>query len=526
MKALLTAEHIDLAVKRADEFLSGKTADKKEKLRLLLWLEETLLAYREQFGEETEFDLRLGSAPGRKKLRLSVAGAMFDPFLNRDGEDSPLMRSYLLRLGQRPAWRYGQHKNTVTFSLAKKQMPNWAKLLLAVVSAIVLGLLIRFAPGNIRTLVQVQIFAPVLETFMDFLSAVAGPMIFLSVVWGIYSMGDADTFNTLGVRLSVQFLMCLVLSTLLMVCAITPFFHLSYGTGTAVSGLEGLYAMILDIVPDNLFRPFSTGNTLQILFVATIMGVTMIVMNEKTEGVAILAEQLSVIVQTIMEFIGRLVPFFIFGSLFNIVAGSDFSSLSVCGTFFFGTIAACVGMLLLHTVVFCVRLRVSPVLLWKKAFPTFLIGLSTASSSAAYASNLKASIQGFGVKEKLANFGVPFGQIVYMPGVSMVFFVSAVSVAESSGTEVSLLWLGIAAVLCMILSAATPAIPGGTTASFALLFAQLGLPSEELAVILALNILLDFFHTATNLFCGQCVLAISAEKVDMLDRAVLTDRAP
>ena len=36
-------------------------------------------------------------------------------------------------------------------------------------------------------------------------------------------------------------------------------------------------------------------------------------------------------------------------------------------------------------------------------------------------------------------------------------------------------------------------------------------------MILALNIILDFYHTATNLFSSQCILLTAATKLDMIE---------
>ncbi len=96
----------------------------------------------------------------------------------------------------------------------------------------------------------------------------------------------------------------------------------------------------------------------------------------------------------------------------------------------------------------------------------------------------------------------------------MLFWFAAISVAESSRIEVSVVWYVTALVVCIILSAAAPPVPGGMTASFTILFTQLGLPVSDLAVILSLTSILDFVITAANIFPGQCVLAIAARSID------------
>lgn len=145
---------------------------------------------------------------------------------------------------------------------------------------------------------------------------------------------------------------------------------------------------------------------------------------------------------------------------------------------------------------------------------TFIISITTASSSAAFADNIKTCTEKLGVSHRLANFGVPFGQILYKPGVSVLFWFAAVSAAESGGVEVSTVWIVTAVAICIILSAAAPPVPGGMTANFTILFTQLALPSADLAVILSLTSLLDFVVTATNIYSGQCVLAVVSRSLE------------
>ena len=70
-------------------------------------------------------------------------------------------------------------------------------------------------------------------------------------------------------------------------------------------------------------------------------------------------------------------------------------------------------ILFLHTLGVAITAKISPIELWQKSFSTFLIGLTTASSSAAFADNLKVCTEKHHILPELANFAVPFGQILY-----------------------------------------------------------------------------------------------------------------
>jgi len=512
MKRKLSAENIDIVAIEIEEFLSNAKIDKKEQLRIRLGVEEALLNFKEFFGEDKDFDVRLGKLFGKVKVAISVAGERFDPFAMQDGEsdESVLMRSMLTTLGKRPTWTYSRKINNVVFNVEKRKLPSWCNLAIAIALAVICGLSVRSFPEGIKTFIQTDLFTPLLNTFVGFLNAVAGPMIFLAVVWGIYSMGDANTFSTIGKKLTIRFGIYITLISGIACVLALPFFNLKYGETTGGSGFSSVYQMVLDIIPSNLFTPFSRGNSLQILFVAIIIGIAMIMIGDRTQHIAILSEQLNLIVQGIMGVVSKLVPFYIFGSLFNIIVESDINSLFVAGKFFFGTLACCAFMIIAQTILTSILTKTSPAVLWKRSLNTFLIALTTASSSAAFSINVTTCKGKYGMDEKLANFGVPFAQVLYKPAVCVIYFIAAVSMAESYEITVSASWVITALIMCIILSAATPPIPGGTIASFSVVFTQLGVPVESLAVILGLNVILDFIGTATNVICDQFMIVDEA----------------
>ena len=170
--------------------------------------------------------------------------------------------------------------------------------------------------------------------------------------------------------------------------------------------------------------------------------------------------------------------------------------------------------MLLHLIMACVRMRITPSDLLKRTLSTFVIAISTASSSAAFVENKKTCVEKLGISKRMTNFGVPFAQLLYNPGASVLFWFAAISVAESSGARVSLVWFVTATFMSIILSAASPPVPGGMTASFTILFSQLALPVSNLAVILSLTSILDFLVTATDVFTQQCLLATTSRSIE------------
>ena len=522
MAYLLTPADIDCAVGEIEAFLQTRSMDSKTVSHIRLTAEEAMLRYRDRFGE-VPFSVKTGSFMGKIFVSLSVTGDMYDPFSRSDegDETDTLMRRAMENAGSLPTWKYARGTNTLSFTVQKKALPDWVSLIAAIVGAVVLYGITRLLPSEVGIFVHEQLFTPVLDKFMSFLGAVAGPMIFLSIVWGIYSIGDAAAFNVLGRRLGGRYIFYILFLTTLTALLTLPFFSLTQGEASAELDFSSLFSMLLEIVPDNLFTPFSRGNTLQILFVGICMGLAMIFISEKTQTVAVLAEQLTAIVQIIMNFVSRMVPFFIFTSVYNILASGELSELRVSYKLFFINLGGCLVIDLVYILIVCLRLRVRPSVFLRKAGPTALICLTTASSSAAFGTNIETCRTRFGVDDKLVNFGIPFGQVIYKPSVGLLFFSAAVCMAEYYGITISAGWLATAVFVSAILSLATPPIPGSAIASFSVLFAQLGIPTEAIAVVMALNIILDFLETPTDAFGGQCMLLLSANRFGMIDKETL-----
>lgn len=513
MREKLTNENINKACEDARAFLERKGCGSKEILGITFSMEELLLGYQNLFGSEAEFIMDTGSFFARNRIRITVPGEEAEPYTDSysSSDEDAFIRRALNQMGKLPRWRYRRGANEILFTTDRRKMPEWMKLIIAIAAAVLCGFAIRLLPAETGLLIQDGIIAPLIITFLGFLNAVAGPMIFLAVIWGIYSIGDAATFSEVGKRLSRNEGLFLVIMTAAVALSSMLLFKLNYSGGKTEGDFSSLYQMVLDIIPVNLFTPFSRGNTLQILFVAVIVGITMLNIGKNTQAIADVTEQLGFIVNGIMNVISSLVPAFVFGSLLTIISSSDFGSLASGGKFFLASAAGCALLLILHTAFTCLRCRLSPAKLWKAALSTFIIAITTASSSAAFSDNLQTCIDKLGVNKRLANFGVPFGQILYKPGVAVLFWFSAICTAESEHTDASVTWIITALFMCIVLSAAAPPVPGGMSASFMILFAQLGLPEASIAVILSLTTILDFIVTATNIFSGQCLLKITSE---------------
>lgn len=522
----LSREHIDMLSEQVFEILTTQIKlDRKEALRLRLSVEEVLLMWRDTMGEEQELELRYGKRLGRPFIELSLEGERFNPYKKLkekelgDGEGTQNMLAFY---GLAPSYAYVNGVNRLTLMPRRKPLSTIQKMLFSFVLAILVGLLCGFLPEAARSGLAEQILQPLFETFMELLSAISGPMIFLSVLWGIYAIGDISMLGRIGKVMMGRFVALTFVA--LSLCAAATFwvFDLNFESlqGTQ-SQFGAIYSMILDIIPPNIVAPFYDGNSLQLIFLAIGAGLAMLILKDKTTVMAQCVEQLNYIVQLAMETVGALVPVFIFTSVLNMMLTGVLLSALSSAKVVIVCVFVSVLIVLFYMLSVSIFMRVPLKVLLKKMTPTMLIALTTASSSAAFGTNMETCEEKLGIDKRIINFGVPMGQVVFMPGAGALFLLLALAMAQYYQVSVSLSWIIMAIFVAGLLAIAAPPIPGGTLSCYTILFLQLGIPSEAVAIAIALNTVLEFVATASNLGALQMELTLLAKKMDMIDTDVL-----
>lgn len=149
------------------------------------------------------------------------------------------------------------------------------------------------------------------------------------------------------------------------------------------------------------------------------------------------------------------------------------------------------------------------------------IAVSTASSAAAFGSNMYTSQKKYGIEEKLCSFGIPLGVVMFKPIAALNYMIQCMFFAQMYHLKVSALWIVIMIVTCVILSVATTPIPGGGMAIYAVIFTQLGIPSEALAIALACESVFDFIITGLDQFGISLMLLNQAGRLSFVNREIL-----
>lgn len=511
--------NIDIAGEEVAKFLASSGVDRREVLRIKLAFEEVLLEYQAKFGEEAAFKVRLVKRLAMVRIELVVKGEAYDPF-DKPGEEDDVIRGLLARIGLAPTYSYKNGKNYIVFIPKKKPLSGTVKMVVAIVLAILTGVVLNILPAHIRQCITDYVLTPVTNAFMGLISAVAGPLVFLSVLCSVCSMGNMDTLGKIGSKTMKVIALYMTVIGILTTALGCLFYRVQWG-GSQAAGFEQLLDLIYDIVPSNLFEPFLTGNALQLIFIAIMAGLAILLLSSRVGGVISLANEFNAIVQTIMGGLSSMLPIVIYFLFAGMIAGGNFEAFLSS----WKMVAVILLLLVVYYIANILRIavakKISPVLLFKKAWPTLLICLTTASSAAAFATNVRDAEKKLGIDKKLVEFGTPIGQVLFMPGFVIWLFGMEASFAESAGVPITVTWLIIGLITNILLAFAVPPVPGGALMGFTVAFTQLGLPVEYMGIAIAAVAILDFPATACNVSGWQLTMIDVADALNMLDKETL-----
>lgn len=518
----LTASSIDAISEIANRCCTGYKMERKDVIRIRLSIEESLGVWLNTLGEGATVSYKTGTRFLRSYFQISAKGEACNPYSVESEDFGHGSKNMLVNIGLIPEYSYVDGKNILTFQMKKKALNPVLSLLMIILSSIVVGILGRllFSP-DVLAMINENIILPIEDAAFRILSCIAGPMIFLSVAWGVYGIGDVYTLGRIGKKLMLSFV-----SVVFLFSAEGVLFYPFLGNGisahSSVSSQFGtLFEMILNIFPANILSPFVEGNTLQIIFLAFVIGLSMIFLGQRTSAVAKAVEQINYIITFLMGTISTFVPYFVFIVILKIIWSDSYKTLLNVWRFalvFFGAWLVCAFILICGV---SMLRRVSPIYLVKSCLPSYLIALTTASSAATYESNMSVCERRFGIDASLSSFGIPFGMVLFKPSTALYYILICFYFSKDFDIQVSVSWIVTAVIITAVSAVSTPPIPGGAAATYTMLFLQLGIPAEALVITVALDMIFDFFLTSGDMLLLLVELFSISSKIGMQNMDVI-----
>ncbi len=400
---------------------------------------------------------------------------------------------------------------------------------------------------------SVRRFAPLGETLIDstdwigrlflaLIKMVVVPLVFFSLVVGVASLGDLRALGRLGGRTLVYFMGTTVASLIIGVTLanlIEPGRLLSEGdratllasyggdAGSAVARAASAPSTIdtlVGIVPANPIGALASGDMLQIIFFALMLGIALTMLQaDRAKLVVDVFARLNDAMVMLVHVAMLLAPYGVAALLFKVVGSTGWSvllALLVYGLVVLGGLAIHFVFVYGSVVRFGARL---PVLKFVGAVKeALLVAFSTSSSSATLPVTMEACEDNLNVSPKVASFVLPLGATVNMDGTALYQGVAAVFIAQIYGMHLSMLDQATIVVSATLASVGAAGVPGAGIITIATVLTAVGVPTEGLALILGVDRLLDMFRTATNVM-GDATASAFMARLEGDNLRIMTD---
>lgn len=518
----LDGHGIDDASQTIQQWLADCRIKQKDILRIRLTAEEMLSMISSRSGDGSAAELRLVRRLGSIWLSVRYGGERYDPTIHEENALEEWSAEILSRTGVAPGWRWNNGGNELLFRVRSAVERPELIMLCSLAAAVILGLLGGLIPDAVKTAVTDFALSFLADAFLNLLNVFVGLMVLLSIVTGICGIGSAASFSRVGkLMISRYLLISLVLCGFY---SLFSAFVFHVGGGVPESGgsqLHSILQVLFSIIPTDPFSPFISGNTLQIVFLGVVIGLALLFIGDKALSLRNIVNQLHDVIIKTVSVVCLLLPVYIFASLLMQfwTSGADLL-LSLWKPLLFCIVLAVVTDLV-YLFITCRRLKVKASVLCRKLIPSFLITLTTASSSAAFSTALEINDKELGIRPELSRAGLPIGVLLCSGPYTLLYVVTSACLAEHYGVSANIAWWVVLCVLSWLLSMATPPVAGATIACLSIMFLQLNIPRDGLATAATLALFLDFICTAMRMPTLHMELALEADRLGMLDHEKL-----
>ncbi|MDP3921438.1 MAG: dicarboxylate/amino acid:cation symporter [Candidatus Omnitrophota bacterium] len=349
---------------------------------------------------------------------------------------------------------------------------------------------------------QVHWIKPLGVIFIKLLKMLVVPLIFVSIIHGIDSVGSPQNLSRLGIKTLAYYIGTNILAvtvSMFLVNLVRP------GDGMTVFG-EKLTSYdasfnVLDWVPDNIFHAFVNVSTIQIIFIAILFGLAIVAMRDQVKTIRAGLEEANKLLLKVTTKVIGLAPFGVFALIADMIGSLDFEALS--GVFKFAIVI--LGGLLIHGLITLpILLKIfsgRPILEFAKQMqPALLAAFSTSSSSATLPITMECMTEEAKMTDDISGFVLPIGATVNMDGTAMYEAVACMFIAQALGVDLSFTQQLVVFFMASVAAMGAASIPSAGLVTLTMVLSAVGLPLEGIGFLFALDRPFDMSRTAVNVW--------------------------
>ena len=393
----------------------------------------------------------------------------------------------------------------------KLSLPAW--IFIGMFAGILAGLCFLGNPDFTKEWIK-----PIGTIYINLLKFLVVPVVLFSIADGVISLKDLKRVGSVGLKTFVYYMCTTALAVVIGLALASAFKglfppldsvklgELAYEAKESPSVMQ----VIVNIFPDNLFKPMVNADMLPVIVIAILLGAGILAAGDKGQKIGDAINCMNEVVMKIMMMIIKITPLGVFCLMTNVVAEN--------GPKIVGTLALVIGVAylgyLLHVVlIYGASVKflsgMSPLKFAKGIAPAFICAFTTTSSNATLPLNIECCNK-MGAEPEISSFVLPLGATINMDGTAIYQAVATVFIAACYGIDLTLSKMAMVVLTATLASVGTAGVSGAGMIMLAMVLTSIGIPVEGIAIIAGVDKIFDMGRTALNITGdATCALWIS-----------------
>ncbi|CAL8405007.1 unnamed protein product [Boreogadus saida] len=422
------------------------------------------------------------------------------------------------------------------------------------------------------------------EVLMRMLKMLILPLVVSSLVTGLAGL-DAKSSGRLGTRAMVYYMSTTVIAAVLGVILVivihpgNPKLKANLGHGKKnddVSSVDAFFDLIRNLFPENLvqacfqqvgpvsppvnIRPpanspqsiqtvmtkvpvpsnrtrgpsrFTIKRSLQFKGGMNVLGLIGffvafgIIMGKMGEKARLMLEFFNILNEIVMKLVGAIMWYSPFG-IACLICGKIISiaDLEVVARQLGMYMVTVIVGLLIHggiflPLIYFVICKKNPYTFFMGIFQAWVTALGTASSAGTLPVTFRCLEENLGIDKRVTRFVLPVGATINMDGTALYEAVAAIFIAQMNGIDLDWGQIITVSMTATLASVGAASIPSAGLVTMLLILTAVGLPTEDISLLVAVDWLLDRFRTSVNVvgdsYGAGIVYHLSKDELDLFD---------
>jgi|CXWL01.1.fsa_nt_gi Na+/H+-dicarboxylate symporter len=419
------------------------------------------------------------------------------------------------------------------FSASSTTHSIFSQLWFRVVLGLLLGTAFGFAMGRVGTgvilegadgkAILTEYVKPVGTVFINMIKMVVVPLIFFSLVSGITSMTNAESFKRVGFKSVAAFLVTGAFAVCIGLAFGTIFHpgvgvdltslkaHVSSSAPATIPKPVSLIQIFVDMVPTNIIEAMAKDNILQVVVFAIFVGITLNALGEKVKNLTELCQSAAQLVFKMIATIIKFSPYGVF-ALTSWVVGTQGIEILIALLKLVATVTgALLTQYLLFGVMIVIFAQMSPMPFYRKMVEAQILAFSTSSSKATLSTAMRVVNEKIGVSKSSTSFVLPLGASINMDGTAIYLGICSLFFSQAYNIPLDAHHYFILILTATLGSIGAAGIPGGSLIMMGMVFTSVGLPLEGIAIIAGVDRILDMMRTTVNI-TGDSLITMLVDK--------------